>query len=107
MINYFELEVDLEKLLSKWEQDNSEFRDISKHLKGFRILKQDPLECFFSFIISQNNTVNNIRNIVQKIKKLNGNYVASISGFSLQKKLAIEIFLQRIYFIIYKNLNNF
>eukprot|EP01029_Cantina_marsupialis_P027418 TRINITY_DN766_c2_g3_i1.p1 TRINITY_DN766_c2_g3~~TRINITY_DN766_c2_g3_i1.p1 ORF type:complete len:377 (+),score=104.88 TRINITY_DN766_c2_g3_i1:86-1216(+) len=39
-----------------------------KNITGIRIIAQDPLECFFSFICSANNNIKRITGILQKIR---------------------------------------
>ena len=43
--------------------------------KGLKMIKQDPLECIISYIISQNNSVNNIRNSLNLISQNYGEKV--------------------------------
>ena len=68
-IPYFSLETDYEKIradiISK--TDSEWLRRAADEAKGIAILKQDPWEALFSFIISQNNNIPRIRKIIKKI----------------------------------------
>lgn len=55
--NYFNLHLKLEDFYSKWNVADENFKQISKHFPGIRILRQDPVENLFSFICSANNNI--------------------------------------------------
>lgn len=69
LMPYFALERDLEKIR---EDINSKTRsewlkEASNGAKGIAILKQNPWECLFSFIVSQNNNIPRIRKILREV----------------------------------------
>lgn len=68
-INYFDLETDYNAAknhLSKF----SILKPMIEFGYGIRILKADPLETIFSFIISQNNNIKRIQQIIERLCEL-------------------------------------
>ena len=77
-VPYFDLDTDYEKI-----KDDIVSRSKSQRLKeaadasdGIRILKQEPWEALFSFIISQNNNIPRIRKIIRKLSAEYGENLA-------------------------------
>lgn len=66
---YFSLDTDYrvikEDILSRYNDEK--LRDAANAAEGIRILRQDPWETVFSFIISQNNNIPRIRKIIRSI----------------------------------------
>lgn len=76
-VPYFSLDVDfvaIRRDIIK-RTDSEWLRCAAESAKGIAILKQDPWETLFSFIISQNNNIPRIRGI---IKKISAEYGANI-----------------------------
>ena len=70
--DYFQLSVNLESLYTRWgERSDKKFRSIAKALPGMRVVRQDPVECLFSFICS---SCNNIPRITQMLDFLRSKY---------------------------------
>lgn len=68
-INYFDLETDYNKAknhLSKFEI----LKPMIEFGYGIRILKADPLESIISFVISQNNNIKRIQQIIERLCEL-------------------------------------
>ncbi len=76
-INYFDLLTDYAKIKCELSK-NSFVKEAIKFGEGIRILKQDALETIISFIISQNNNIPRIKNIIEKICE---NYGELKNGF--------------------------
>ena len=68
-VPYFSLDVDYVAIRKDIvaRTDSEWLRRAAESAKGIAILKQDPWETLFSFIISQNNNIPRIRKIIKKI----------------------------------------
>jgi hypothetical protein len=65
--DYLRLDISLEELYEKWCSSDKRFQDSSVQFAGIRLLRQDPVECLFSFICSQNNNIARITKMLGKI----------------------------------------
>ncbi|KAI9508280.1 DNA glycosylase [Russula earlei] len=65
--DYFQLDVDLEKLYDEWSEKDPVFAKLRWRFEGIRMLRQDPWENLISFICSSNN---NIARITKMVKAL-------------------------------------
>lgn len=73
---YFNLrEVHLSEMSKLWAADDSLFREIVKEIPGARMLRQDPVECLFAFICSQNNHISRIHGMVNRLAGMYGNKI--------------------------------
>lgn len=81
---YFRFDTDFEEIrkdvLSRTESDW--LKNAAESAKGIVILKQEPWETLFSFIISQNNNIPRIRKIIRSICLEYGENLSVKSGFS-------------------------
>lgn len=72
---YFWFEFDLELMVEKWCTRCIRFKSIltkNDALSYIRLIKQNPIECIFAFICSQNNNIGRIKQLVMKMKLLFG-----------------------------------
>ncbi|KAF9014005.1 DNA glycosylase [Cyathus striatus] len=67
--DYFQLDVDLERLYQLWAQQDPVFARFQDRFSGIRILRQDPWENLVSFICSSNNNISRITKMVQSLCK--------------------------------------
>ncbi len=66
--NYFDLNTDYQNIYDNVSSFGNDFLNQAlEYGKGIRILKQDKVETAFSFIISQNNNINRIKSIIEKL----------------------------------------
>lgn len=81
---YFALDVDFENIRQDiLKRYNDEWlSDAAESAKGIFILRQDPWETLFSFIISQNNNIPRIRKIIRSIAAEYGENLAKKQGFT-------------------------
>ena len=70
--DYFNLSVNLTELAEQWIAADVHFSRLSSALPGARMLRQDPVECLFSFICSQNNHISRIHGMVNRLCQLYG-----------------------------------
>ena len=73
-VPYFSLDTDYEKILEDVvsHTDSDFLKAAAECAHGIAILKQDPWETLFSFIISQNNNIPRIRKMIKKISAAYG-----------------------------------
>ncbi|XP_012694187.1 N-glycosylase/DNA lyase isoform X2 [Clupea harengus] len=67
LTDYFQLNVQLGNLYKDWGHRDDHFRQIASIFTGVRMLKQDPVECLFSFICSSNNHISRIQGMVERL----------------------------------------
>ncbi|XP_027881259.1 N-glycosylase/DNA lyase [Xiphophorus couchianus] len=65
--DYFQLHVKLGDLYKEWGAADSHFKKISDIFTGVRMLRQDPIECLFSFICTSNNHISRIQGMVERL----------------------------------------
>ncbi|MBP3401632.1 MAG: DNA-3-methyladenine glycosylase 2 family protein [Clostridia bacterium] len=84
VVSYFSLDVDYEEIrrdiISR--TDSEWLKNAAESAKGIVILRQEPWETLFSFIVSQNNNIPRIRKIIRSICSQYGESLAVSSGFS-------------------------
>ena len=69
---YFQLDTDLRSLYDKWSRADPRMKAIAKTLPGMRVLRQEPVECLFSFICSSNNNIQRIGGMLHTLRKTYG-----------------------------------
>lgn len=74
--DYFNLDVSLAALAKKWRAADPNFARLADVLPGARMLRQDPVECLFSFICSQNNHISRIHGMVNRLCETYGTPLA-------------------------------
>ncbi|KAI0636741.1 DNA glycosylase [Trametes polyzona] len=65
--DYFQLDVDLRELYSKWSAMDPVFCRLQDRFEGIRMLRQDPFENLISFICSSNNNISRITKMVKSL----------------------------------------
>ncbi|KAL3663978.1 hypothetical protein V7S43_010865 [Phytophthora oleae] len=73
--HYFRLEVPADPLYERWTTPADRMTEIISRLRGLRIIRQDPVECLFSFICSSNNNIARIQGMVDKLKATYGDLI--------------------------------
>jgi len=83
-VPYFALDVDYEKIKNDVlaHTDSDFLKMAAESASGIRILKQEPWETLFSFIISQNNNIPRIKKIIRAISAAYGENLAEKRGLS-------------------------
>ncbi|MGI0046586.1 MAG: DNA-3-methyladenine glycosylase family protein [Nitrosotalea sp.] len=72
--HFFRQDDNLSKILSDISRDNLVGRAV-RQFSGLRLLRQDPFQCYISFICSSNSTIRNIKNMLTRLCKKFGNKV--------------------------------
>ena len=87
--DYFNLDVDYTAILNELRKDDY-FKDIiPKDLIPLRILKQDPFEMIISFIVSANNNIPRIKDIIERMCTNDGKIIGDNKfAFPTADKLA-------------------
>ena len=91
-VPYFALDVDYEKIKNDVlsHTDSPFLKEAAEAASGIRILKQEPWETLFSFIISQNNNIPRIKKIIRAIALAYGDNLAEARGLSQCPKAACQ-----------------
>jgi len=66
--NFFRYDDDFQKIKKQLSKDNVMKKAIS-NFPGMRILRQDPFQCYISFIVSSNSNIPNIQTRLQKLSQ--------------------------------------
>lgn len=62
-------------IIAKTMSKDSILREAAKRFEGLRLLRQDPFQCYISFIVSSNSSIGNIRLTLQRLSKKFGKKV--------------------------------
>lgn len=65
--DYFQLDVELPALYRAWGAADPLFRKVANDFPGVRVLRQDPVECLFSFICTSNNHISRITAMIERL----------------------------------------
>ena len=89
--DFFRQEENVEKILQSIKKDKL-VRDAVIRFPGLRLLRQDPFQCYISFICSSNASIQNIKQMLKKITEKFGKRVMfdghEFHTFPVAKKLA-------------------
>lgn len=66
--DFFRKSDNFDKILSELGKDRI-VKSAVNHSKGLRLLRQDPFQCYISFIVSSNSNIQNIKQMLQKLCK--------------------------------------
>jgi len=82
LVNYFNLDMDLERVLSDFCQRDQHFSQIllNSHCSGLRLITYDAFECLISFICSSNNNVDRICKMVTSLTEKYGQPIGNHEG---------------------------
>lgn len=64
--DFFRKDDDMGKILRDISKDGT-IRSAAKKFSGLRLLRQDPFQCYISFIVSSNSSIQNIRSSLYRI----------------------------------------
>lgn len=72
LTDYFQLNTELVPLYKSWSQNDDRLSIIATVIPGLRIIRQDPVECLFSFICSSNNNIPRITKMLSSFREAYG-----------------------------------
>lgn len=75
---YFRLEIPLAPLYDEWSRQDVRLAKIAKAIPGVRIVRQDPVECMFSFICSSNNNIPRITKMLFSLREKYGKFMMKL-----------------------------
>lgn len=78
--DYFQLDTPLAPLYEEWSRGDERMKAVAAGLPGMRVLRQEPVECLFSFICSSNNNIGRIGGMLQAIRRAYGSKLPAIRG---------------------------
>lgn len=73
-------QLSLPHMYAQWGKQDKRFKEIASHLPGLRLLRQDPLECMFSFLCSSNNNISRITSMLQSLRSKYGDFLGDVAG---------------------------
>ena len=76
--SYFRLETPLAPLYKEWSEADHRLAKIATVIPGCRILRQDPIECMFSFICSSNNNIPRITKMLTSFRQDYGDFMMKL-----------------------------
>ncbi|XP_044520587.1 N-glycosylase/DNA lyase isoform X3 [Gracilinanus agilis] len=82
LCRFFQLHIRLADLYQQWASADPHFREVASRFPGIRLLRQDPVECLFSFICSSNNHISRITGMVQRLCQHLGPPLGQLDGIS-------------------------
>ncbi|OMO50697.1 hypothetical protein COLO4_37918 [Corchorus olitorius] len=89
LLDFLNVGISLAKLWQVFSENDPRFAELAKHLKGARVLRQDPVECLVQFLCSSNNNIGRITKMVDFVSSL-GTYLGSVGGFEFHEFPSLE-----------------
>lgn len=86
--DYFDLSLDYGKIREEISKIHPVLCEAAKYAPGIRILRQEPFEALYTFIISQNNNIKRIKGIVHRLCENFGEKIDGGFAFPTAEKLA-------------------
>lgn len=86
--NFFDLKFDYNEEKTKLANQNNTLKLATDFGCGIRILKQNPVEMIFSFIISSNNNIKRIQSLVEKLCQKCGKNMGEYFAFPSIEQIA-------------------
>ena len=71
---FFREDDNLDNIISEISKDTL-VKNAVKHFSGLRLMRQDPFQCYISFICSSNSSIQNIKRMLQNLCKKFGNTI--------------------------------
>lgn len=78
--DYLQSDLDMWPMVEGFCEADEKFAKVFPHYRGARMLRQEPVECFFAFICSSNNNIKRITMMVHHLARAYGEEVGEHSG---------------------------
>ncbi|XP_050816704.1 N-glycosylase/DNA lyase isoform X1 [Gopherus flavomarginatus] len=78
--DYFQLDVDLARLYQAWGAVDPHFQKVAASFPGVRVLRQDPVECLFSFLCTSNNHLARITGMIERLCRAFGHRLCQLDA---------------------------
>lgn len=89
LLNFLNMEISLRDLWDEFRACDERFAELSSHLEGARVLRQDPFECLVQFICSSNNNIKRITGMVDFVSG-KGRFLGCAGGFEFYEFPTLE-----------------
>ncbi|XP_021604152.1 N-glycosylase/DNA lyase OGG1 isoform X2 [Manihot esculenta] len=89
LLDFLNIDISLTDIWAEFSASDSRFAELARHLKGARVLRQDPLECLIQFLCSSNNNIARITKMVDFISS-SGEHLGSVGGFEFHEFPSLE-----------------
>ncbi|KAL2339750.1 hypothetical protein Fmac_007690 [Flemingia macrophylla] len=89
LLDFLNATVSLADLWKAFSASDDRFAELARHLRGARVLRQDPLECLIQFLCSSNNNIGRITKMVNYVSSL-GTHVGDVGGFQFHAFPTLE-----------------
>lgn len=83
LAEYFQLGVSLTALHQQWSRGDARMAQIAKCIPGMRVVRQDPVECLFSFLCSSNNHIGRITMMLSRLRERYGTKLGDVGGVNV------------------------
>ncbi|CAN0892300.1 N-glycosylase/DNA lyase OGG1 [Linum grandiflorum] len=87
--DFLNFEVSLAEIWREFSASDPRFAELAMHLKGARVLRQDPLECLVQFLCSSNNNIGRITKMVNFLSSL-GEHLGTVGDFEFHEFPSLE-----------------
>lgn len=78
--DYFQLDIGLAGLYQAWGAVDPHFRKVAASFPGVRVLRQDPVECLFSFLCTSNNHLVRITGMIERLCRAFGRRLCQLDA---------------------------
>ncbi|KAK7282698.1 hypothetical protein RIF29_11679 [Crotalaria pallida] len=89
LLDFLNAGVSLAGIWKSFSDSDERFAELALHLRGARVLRQDPFECLIQFLCSSNNNIGRITKMVDHVSSL-GTYLGSVEGFEFHAFPTLE-----------------
>ncbi|CEO94993.1 DNA-(apurinic or apyrimidinic site) lyase [Plasmodiophora brassicae] len=89
--DFLRASVDVGSLFRVWSGADARLERLPARFSGIRLLRQDPVECLFSFICSSNNNIARITTMLDRLRDQYGDPVAIVDGVEHRRFPTVDV----------------